>query len=398
VEAVNFHLSLEVTVLRILSAALVAAALVIATAGVANAGEAGRPRCRTVADGTPLRDALAGLPDQEASGALVLLHDAGGCRQGTAGVADVRTGRTVPIDGRFRIGSMTKTFTAVVALQLAAEGRLDLDRTVQHYLPDLLPAGTAPITVRQVLNWTSGLNHVSVPNKEPSWFLAHRYDHWAKGSQLDTAQPLAFEPGTKQRYGNVDYIVAGLLIEKVTGRSWESQIQRRIVERLGLRGTTAPGRDVEVRGPHAHGYEATDAGWVDVTRADTSLQWSAASIISTAPDLDTFLVALFSGRLVPQPQLSEMFTTPAGVKLYDGNDDPADDQDAAYSAGLTKLPVGPSLTLWGKSGDRPGYNNGMAATRDLSARLIFSVNTLHMGGTEQPVRSQRIIAAALLSG
>ncbi|GAA1524548.1 serine hydrolase domain-containing protein [Dactylosporangium maewongense] len=381
--------------MRALGAALVAAALVVGTAVPAQAHGTHGERCTPVAAGTPLREAIAGLPDAEASGAILLLHDAGGCRQGTAGIADVRTGRTVPVDGRFRIGSMTKTFTAVVTLQLVAEGRLDLDETVQHYLPDLLPAGTAPVTVRQVLTYTSGINHVEVPNKQSAWFLEHRYDRWAKGSQIDTAKPLAFTPGTKQRYGNVDYIVAGLLIEKVTGRTWESQIQRRIVEPLGLRGTTAPGRDVEIRGPHAHGYEATDAGWVDVTRADTSLQWSAASIVSTAPDLDRFMVALFSGRLVPEPQLSEMFTVPAGIKLYDGNDDPSDDKDAVYSAGLTKLPVGP-LTLWGKSGDRPGYNNGMAATRDLSSRLVFSVNTLHMGGSDQPVRSQRIIAAALL--
>ena len=384
--------------MRVPIAALVAAVLIIGPATAADAavrgGEAGRHRCTTLADGTPLRGALEGLPDEEASGALVLINDATGCRQGTAGVADVRTGRSVPIDGRFRIGSMTKTFTAVVALQLAAEGRLDLDQTVQHYLPDLLPAGTAPVTVRQVLTYTSGINHIVVPNKQADWFLAHRYDRWAKGSQIDTAKPLAFPPGTKQRYGNVDYIVAGLLIEKVTGRTWESQIQRRIVDRLGLRGTTAPGRDVEVRGPHAHGYEATAAGWVDVTRADMSLQWSAAAVISTAPDLDRFLVALFSGKLVPQPQLEEMFTVPAGVPLYDGNDDPTDDRDAVYTAGLTKLELGP-VTMWGKSGDRPGYNNGMAATRDLSARLIFSVNTLHMGGSEQPLRSQRIIMAAL---
>ncbi|MFF5232476.1 serine hydrolase domain-containing protein [Dactylosporangium sp. NPDC000521] len=381
--------------MRALGAALVAAALVAGAAAPAQAHDTHGERCTPVAAGTPLGEAIAGLPDAEASGALLLLHDAGGCRQGTAGVADVRTGRTVPVDGRFRIGSMTKTFTAVVTLQLVAEGRLDLDETVQHYLPDLLPAGTAPVTVRQVLTYTSGINHVEVPNKQAAWFLEHRYDRWAKGSQIDTAKPLAFTPGTKQRYGNVDYIVAGLLIEKVTGRTWESQIQRRIVEPLGLRGTTAPGRDVEIRGSHAHGYEATAAGWVDVTRADTSLQWSAASIVSTAPDLDRFMVALFSGRLVPEPQLSEMFTVPAGITLYDGNDDPSDDRDAVYSAGLTRLPVGP-LTLWGKSGDRPGYNNGMAATRDLSSRLVFSVNTLHMGGSDQPIRSQRIIAAALL--
>jgi D-alanyl-D-alanine carboxypeptidase len=289
---------------------------------------------------------------------------------------------------------MTKTFTAVVVLQLVAEGRLDLDGTVQHYLPDLLPEGTDPVTVRQVLNWTSGINHVPVTSKDPAWYFAHRFDRWEKGSQLDVVTPLAFEPGRKQRYGNADYIVAGLLVEKVTGRTWESQVRRRIIEPLGLRGTSVPGRDVDVPGPHAHGYEATAAGWVDVTRADMSLQWSAAALISTAPDLDRFMVALFGGRLLPAAQLEEMFTVP-DVPMFDGDDDETNDEDAVYSAGLTRIPVGP-LTVWGKSGDRPGYNNGMGATRDLSKRLVFSVNTLHMGSSEQYERSQRIIAAALL--
>jgi D-alanyl-D-alanine carboxypeptidase len=373
--------------MRSLGVAVLAAALVIGSAPAARAGPLDSPRCPRIAAGTPLAAALAGLPDAEASGALVLVRNGADCRQGSAGIADVHGRRPVPVDGRFRIGSMTKTFTAVVALQLAAEHRLDLDQTVQHYLPELLPAGTRPITVRQALNFTSGINHISVPNKDPSWFLAHRFDVWAKGSQLAVDEPLAFEPGTMQRYGNADYIVAGLLIEKVTGRSWDSQIQRRIIDRLGLRGTSVPGRSVDVPGPHAHGYEATADGWVDVTRADTSLQWSAAAIISTAPDLDRFLVALFSGRLVPEPQLTEMFTVP-NVPMFGGG-------QAVYSAGLTRIPISPTLTVWGKSGDRPGYNNGMGATRDLGQRLVFSVNTLHMGG-EQPVRSQRLIAAALL--
>ena len=374
--------------MRSLGVVAIAAALVIGSASVAQAGPP--PRCRPVADGTPLAGALAGLPDAEASGALVLAHDATGCVQGTAGIGDLRSalpGRAVPIDGRFRIGSMTKTFTAVVALQLVAEGRLDLDRSVQSYLPGLFPGGTAAISVRQVLNYTSGINHVPVDSKDPAWFAEHRYDHWAKGSQLAVDEPLAFAPGTMQRYGNADSILAGLLIEKVTGRTWESQIQRRIIDPLGLRGTSVPGRSVDVPGPHAHGYEATTDGWVDVTRSETSLQWSAAAIISTAPDLDRFIVALFSGRLVPQPQLTEMFTVPE-VPMFGGG-------PAVYSTGLTRIPISPTLTVWGKSGDRPGYNNGMGATRDLSMRLVFSVNTLHMGG-EQPVRAKRIIAAALL--
>jgi D-alanyl-D-alanine carboxypeptidase len=290
------------------------------------------------------------------------------------------------LDSRFRIGSMTKTFTAIVVLQLAAEGRLSLDGTVQQYGPGFLPASYPPIKVRHLLTWTSGLNSVNVPHKTPDWFLAHRYDHWEPGSQLDLGKPLAFTPGDFQRYGNADYIMAGLLVERVTGNRWADEVNRRIITPLRLTGTSVPGDDPRVPGPHAHGYEATAGGWRDVTLANPSLQWSAASMISTADDLDRLMVALFSGRLVPRPQLAEMFTVPR-VRTF------GTEARATYSAGLTRFEIG-DLVVWAKSGDRPGYNNGMGATRDLSRRLVYSVNTLHMGG-DQPEIAQRIILAAL---
>ncbi|WP_244945097.1 serine hydrolase domain-containing protein [Couchioplanes caeruleus] len=332
------------------------------------------------------------LPDAEASGALVQIRGSAGCWQGTAGVGDVRTGAGVPQNGRFRIGSMTKAFTAVVALQLVAEGRLDLERTVQHYQPGLLPADYPPITVRQVLTYTSGLNGVGVPHKTPDWFFEHRYDHWADGSQLDLTVPLAFDPGKYQRYGNADYWMAGLLIQNVTGNSWEKEIHDRIIRPLRLRGTSTPTDNARIAGPHAHGYEATDDGWVDVTAANPSLQWSAAGIVSTAEDLDRFMVVLFGGGLLPPAQLELMFTVPPNTTTYDGDKDPNNNPPAAYGMGLGKFQVG-SLTLWGKTGDRPGYTSGMGATRDLSRRLVYSVNTLHMGG-KLPGRVEQIIGAA----
>jgi D-alanyl-D-alanine carboxypeptidase len=97
------------------------------------------------------------------------------------------------------------------------------------------------------------------------------------------------------------------------------------------------------------------------------------------------MVALFRGRLVPQPQLEAMFTVP-DVPMY------GSPGRAAYSAGLTRFQLG-DVTVWAKSGDRPGYNNGMGATRDLSRRLVYSVNTLHMGGADQPQVAQRIVLA-----
>jgi D-alanyl-D-alanine carboxypeptidase len=332
-----------------------------------------------------LASAIAGLPDGEASGALVQVRGAAGGWSGSSGISSVRAQHPPAPDSRFRIGSMTKVFTAIVTLQLAAEHRLDLDAPIQQYLPGLLPASYAAITARQLLTWTSGLNGVEVPAKTPDWYFAHRFDHWTPGSQLDLTKPLAFPPGSQQRYGNVDYIAAGLLIERITGHSWADEVTRRIIRPLRLTGTSVPGDDIRIPGPHAHGYEATPDGWRDVTLANPSLQWSAASIISTADDLDRLMVALFRGRLVPQPQLEAMFTVP-DVPMY------GSPGRAAYSAGLTRFQLG-DVTVWAKSGDRPGYNNGMGATRDLSRRLVYSVNTLHMGGADQPQVAQRIVLA-----
>ncbi|HEV7964470.1 MAG TPA: serine hydrolase domain-containing protein [Actinoplanes sp.] len=361
--------------------ALLPAAATAASRGTATSAVVGLPPLSPDA----LSAAIAGLPDAEASGALIQVRGTAGGWSGSSGVSSVRAQRAPALDGRFRIGSMTKVFTAIVTLQLAAERRLDLDAPIQRYLPGLLPASYSPITARQLLTWTSGLNGVDVPAKTPDWYFAHRFDHWTPGSQLDLTKPLAFPPGTQQRYGNVDYIAAGLLIERVTGHSWAEEVTRRIIRPLRLTGTSVPGDDIRVPGPHAHGYEATSDGWVDVTLANPSLQWSAASIISTADDLDRLMVALFRGRLVPQPQLEAMFTVP-DVPTYGSTG------RAVYSAGLTKFQLG-EVTVWAKSGDRPGYNNGMGATRDLSRRLVYSVNTLHMGGLDQPQVAQRIILA-----
>jgi D-alanyl-D-alanine carboxypeptidase len=381
-------------------AALTAAALALtavatpayAGASAANGSSSACPLAPTSPTTLPalsdakLSAAIANLPDGEISGALVQIRGSAGCWQGTSGIGNARTGQPAPQNGRFRIGSMTKTFTAVVALQLVAEHRLDLDRSVQHYLPGFLPDDYPTITVRRVLTYTSGINGTSVPFKQPDWFFAHRFDHWAPGSQLDLTKPLAFPPGTAQRYANADFWLAGLLIERVTGHRWSAEVTNRIIRPLHLTGTTAPDDYPRINGPHAHGYEIVDGTWVDVTTTNPSLQWSAAAVISTAADLDRFLVAVFTGRLLPQPQLDLMFTVP-DVPTY-GSGEPA-----AYTMGLSRIQFG-NLTLWGKSGDRPGYNNGMGATRDLSRRLVYSVNTLHMGGDQPPSAQSRIIMAA----
>ncbi|RKH18269.1 class A beta-lactamase-related serine hydrolase [Corallococcus praedator] len=350
-----------------------------------------------------LRQAISGLPDGEVTGALVRVDGAEGRWIGASGVADVRTGAPVRADARFRIGSMTKTFTATVVLQLAAERRLDLDRPVQEYLPRLLPANVyAPITVRQLLNHTHGLPGVPVPQKDPEWFFVNRFRRYSPRELVSLALPEGprFAPGTQQQYGNIGYIVAGLLIEQVTGRPYGDAVRDRILRPLGLRDTFVPGNLVTIPGPHAHGYEVVAAQGegcptgaiayqgrclVDVTEASQSVPWAAGEMISSTADLDRFLVALFQGRLLPRAQMEALFTVPDVPAVGGGR--------ATYSAGLSRMDVN-GLTLWGKSGDRHGYNNGMGATRDLRRRLIYSVNTLRMG-QDRPDIAARIVAAAM---
>ncbi|WP_433267717.1 serine hydrolase domain-containing protein [Actinosynnema sp. CS-041913] len=335
-------------------------------------------------DRAALREAVANLPDDEVSGALARVSGTAGSWRGSGGVARIGTKHRVDPDGRFRIGSMTKLFTATAALQLSAQGKLDLDRTVQHYLPDLLQPKEdwGPITVRQLLNHTHGIPGVPLPHKDPAWFFEHRYDDFEPLDlvRMGVEKGPRFPAGTRQEYGNMGYLVVGLVIEKATGKPYGAAIRDGIIRPLGLRDTTLPGRDHRIKGPHAHGYEATASGYVDVTESNPSLQWSAAEIISNAPDLDRLLNAMVRGDLLPAKQRAELLTVPPVP-------------GATHALGIQRIELPSGVVVWGKTGDRPGYNNGAATTLDGSRTLVYSVNTLHMGG-DLPAASNRIIQAA----
>lgn len=172
-------------------------------------------------------------------GALARARDRHGVWNGTAGTADLDTGRARGADDRFRIGSVTKTFVATVLLQLQGERRIDLDDTIDQHLPGLVDGhghdGTA-ITLRQLLNHTSGISNYTA---DPEFrrrafgeeFLDHRYDTWKPGQLVAVAMRHApdFAPGTSWNYSNTNYILAGMVIEKVTGHGWEKEVERRIL-------------------------------------------------------------------------------------------------------------------------------------------------------------------------
>lgn len=301
-------------------------------------------------DGLPA--ALASVKDGE-----------GRTRTYTAGVGDVTTGAKVPVDGQVRIGSTTKTFTAVVVLQLVGEGKIDLDAKVDTYLPGLVRGEGIDgrrITVRQLLQHTSGLPEYEGDVDDD--IRRHRY--FEPRDLLDIAfqHKADFDPGTNWAYSNTNYVVAGLIVQKVTGRPLAEAIDGRIIKGIGLRHTSfpAPG-DMTIREAHPRGYQRDAAGAPlrDVTEMDPSVAWAAGQMTSTNSDLNRFFTALLAGDLLPEAQLAQMRTTV-----------PIGDTGAGYGLGLMSRPLSCGGVYWGHGGDIPGYETRGGVTDDGRAASI----------------------------
>ncbi|MEU2093923.1 serine hydrolase domain-containing protein [Streptomyces globisporus] len=355
----------------------------------------GAPRSQDAPDARALSAAIAGLPRQDAVAALVRVGGSAGSWRGSAGLHDLPSGRPADPAARFRAGSVTKVFTAAAVLQLAGERKLSLDRTARHYLPDLIPASYGEVTVRQLLDHTSGIPAADLPGTNPEEWYAHRFDvHTPRAMVASaTAKEREFAPGSSQHYLNINYTVLGLLVERVTGHTYEREVADRILRPLDLRSTYFPGADPGIRGPHNRGYQvfAAPGGGVelrDVTVWGPTDGWAAGDIISTTADLERFTTALFGGRVVRGPLLEEMFTLPdASVRTY-GSGKPAQ-----FSAGLSVLTLG-GRQVWGKSGGRWGYNTAVAATRDLSRTLVYSVGATDAKGKDANATAMGIAVAA----
>ncbi|MFC9249339.1 serine hydrolase domain-containing protein [Streptomyces sp. NPDC057136] len=307
---------------------------------------------------TPQRGLNALVHTDSVPAALASVEDRDGrTRTYTAGVGDLATGAQVPRDGQVRIGSNTKSFTAVVVLQLVGEGKIGLDAPVDTYLPGLVRGDGIDgrrITVRQLLRHTSGL-----PNYSKYLSDDIRYYDPRELLGLALAHEADFAPGTKWAYSNTNYVVAGLIVQNVTGRPLAEEIDRRVIKRIGLRHTyfPAPG-EMAIRERHPRGYYQDSAGapLVDATEWDPSWAWSAGQIVSTNSDLNRFFTALLAGRLLPKAQLDQMRTTvPASHPFPAG---------ARYGLGLVSTPLSCGGVYWGHGGSMTGYETRGGATEE----------------------------------
>ncbi|MFS8096299.1 beta-lactamase family protein [Lentzea alba] len=287
-----------------------------------------------------------------------------------SGLAELNGVRPVPFSGRFRAGSITKTFVSTVVLQLVAEGEVSLDEPVGRYLPGLIDQR---ITVRHLLQHTSGLaDHNELLPLDPAGFEQIRYQHWepAELVALSTSNPLEFPPGAKHDYSNTNYVVAGLLIEKLTGRSLERVVEQRILKPLRLNDTELPRDDDRIHGPHARGYWAIDGKPVDITRFNPSVFWAEGNLVSTTKDLDTFYTALAGGKLLKPAQQQELVKTTA--------------ISPEYGLGLTVQTLPCGTTVWGHDGGVPGFGSLVLTTPDTGKRVAMSANTGPIVGDPAP--------------
>lgn len=234
----------------------------------------------------------------------------------TLGVSNLTTGTPIQLNDKMRIGSITKTFTGTVLLQLVDEGLVNLDDPVSKYLPDV-PNGEN-ITIRQIGNMTSGLFNYSDDKDFEKKYVANPQRSWSPQELLaysfDEHKPKP--PSEEAKYSNTNSILLGLIIEKVTGNSLESEIRNRITAPLGMEQTTFA-TDGNMPNPHAQGYlygtfsdpivpEGTPPN--DVTTDNPSWGWAAGAMISTLDDLHRYAKSLATGQLLSEQTQAERLT------------------------------------------------------------------------------------------
>ncbi|MFD8973351.1 serine hydrolase domain-containing protein [Streptomyces sp. NPDC059593] len=324
---------------RTLSRRLAATGLALAafTAGVGAAPAAtAAPAARASHDPAAVRALLATLPDDVTDAALV--------RVAGQGMRTPYTGTAGPVaaDARFPVGSVTKVFTDAVILQLVAERRIGIDEPVRPHLPELIPAAYADVTVRQLLDHTSDFPRPARVPLDPRGVVIASFE--ADASARPGHAPA---PGTVQQYNGLNSFVAGLLVERVTGRTFAHELDRRILRPLSLRHTALS--------------EEPAIAW----------SWAEGGLTSTTADLDRFLRALLGGQLLPRAQQRHLFEIPAVPGGPENTSCPP--ATACFSAGgLMGLDLN-GTKVWGKTGSSGGWTSGVFATTDPHRRVVYTL-------------------------
>jgi D-alanyl-D-alanine carboxypeptidase len=297
-----------------------------------------------------------------------------GTWSGAAGEGDIDPATPMKAEDTFRAGSILKPFISTVVLQLVEEGKLSLDDVLSAVLPRRVTGrfpDAAHITVRMLLDHTSGIPDYANSKEFEGKVLADPRRHWKVSEFLDraAAQAPTFPPGKGWGYSNTDYNLLGLVIEQATGKPWRAAVRERIIDRLGLKHTSLPdpGRN-PIRSDAAHGYELVNGKLRDVSDVDPSMADAAGgdALATTTADLAHFINSLLAGQLFERANtLKEMLT------FVDAKGAPG---LVGYGLGLERYELPGGVVVIGHAGGTAGYLSfvGHLPAQDIDVAMVIN--------------------------
>ncbi|MCP4346301.1 MAG: serine hydrolase [Desulfobacterales bacterium] len=318
--------------------------------------------------------------------AMVILTEDGNKWVKTTGVSDKENGTPMTSTAKFRIGSATKTFTAMTILQLAEEGKLSLDDTLKSKLPEVVPVekyDTDVITIRMMLNHSSGIASFTKDNtcegvnpctEDKTWLndLVRNKDVTKTPQEL-IEKAMEYnkynEPEEGWKYSNTNYVLLGLIIEKITGNRWEDEVKDRFIDALGLTNTIVPEKSQsEMTGDYVHGYidrsraldEGIDGYYIDNSRIEPSLLWSSGCMIASMEDLVRWIQAVGSGELLNDEYQGMLETE---YVEYSG--------EPNWGLGLLHVP---KASMISHPGQLTGYDVGMSYQLENKYAIAVGIN------------------------
>ena len=242
------------------------------------------------------------LEKNKGMGSLVLAKDGAVLYSRSFGYRQITENDKKPLtaDTKYRIGSITKMYTAVMIFQLIEEGKLKLTDTLDKFFPQIPNASR--ITIAQMLSHRSGIPDLQV---EEGWYLQPKTEDEIVAA-IAEGQP-QFEPDTRTAYSNTGYNLLGYILEKVDGRSYAEALKERITSKIGLKDTYVGVGQADPAKNEAIAYKYI-GGWIEGSEPDLSIPGGGGSIISTPTDMANFITALFDLKLVSQDSLNQMKT------------------------------------------------------------------------------------------
>jgi D-alanyl-D-alanine carboxypeptidase len=305
-------------------------------------------------------------------GAIAVVQSGSNREVFASGVAEIGVPREPSADDHMRIASVAKAFSGATALALVDDGALSLEDTIGERLPDL-PGAWTDVTLRQLLNHTSGI---------PDFIRAATFPD-AVASSLEQPpppaellafvedQPLAFAAGSQYAYSNSDNTAAALMIESATGRAYADVLAEQVLEPLGLGETSLPA-GVEIPEPFIHGYAIEgDGAPVDVSNElAAGWAWASGGVVSTPSDLNDFIRGYAGGALYEH---AEVRAEQQRQFIPGATSEPPGPGFNSASLGLFRYEL-PCGTMYGHSGNTSGYTQLAAASADGQRSMTMSIS------------------------